>query len=250
MESGFERVADSSFAVRHRLGRFGLTASAESGDARLYERAGAEFVRSGTRAYPYRAVGLSLDRDFGPVKAAFGVNWMREEETVLGARFADFIGQGGARSLFVDGSGEWRFAPGWTAGASWRQGWTTANASGSLSGQSQLTSNAFSLDLTRASAFLYGDRLAFRVAQPLRVTSGGLSLNVPVAYDYATLTPTFGTRRFSLAPTGRELASEVAWLMPIPGGFVSSNVFWRQEPGHFETAPDDIGVALRLNLNF
>ena len=95
-----------------------------------------------------------------------------------------------------------------------------------------------------------GDRLAFRVAQPLRVMSGGLSLNLPVAYDYATLTPTFGVHRFSLAPTGREISSELAWVMPLDGGYFSSNIFWRQEPGHFESAPDDVGVAFRLQFDF
>ena len=115
-----------------------------------------------------------------------------------------------------------------------------------MTGQSLLKSNAFSFDLARANLAIRGDRLAFRVAQPLRVTSGGLSLNVPVAYDYATLTPTFGVRRLSLAPTGREISSELAWVMPVKGGYLSSNLFWRQEPGHFESVPDDVGVAVRL----
>ncbi len=250
LESGFERVADSSFALRHQVGGFGLTGSAELGDARLFERAGAEFNRSGTRSYPYSVVGLSLDRQVGPAKLAVGTSWVREDETILGARFADFIGQGGARSLFVDGNGELRLGRDWSLGASWRQGWTYANAGGSLAGQSLLKSNAFSFDVSRNNAVMRGDRLAFRVAQPLRVTSGGLSFNLPIAYDYATLTPTFGVRRFSLAPTGREISSELAWVMPLDGGYFSSNIFWRQEPGHFESAPDDVGVAFRLQFDF
>ena len=250
LESGFERAADSSFAIRQQLGSFGLTGSAELGDARLFERAGAEFIRSGTRRYPYSVVGLSLDRQVGPAKLAVGASWIREDETLLGARFADFIGRNGARSVFVDGNGEVRLDRDWSLGASWRQGWTYANGSASLTGDSMLKSNAFSFDIARANAFASGDRLAFRIAQPLRVTSGGLSLNVPVAYDYATLTPTFGVRRFSLAPTGREIASEASWMVPLHGGYFSSNIFWRQEPGHFETAPDDIGIAFRLVMDF
>lgn len=250
LESGFERLPGSSFALRQQLGRFGLTGSAELGHARLYERAGTEFLRSGTNRYPYSTLALSLDRQIGPAKLALGASWMREDETILGARFANFIGQDGARSLFVDGNGEVQLARDWTLGASWRQGWTYANAGASLSGQSLLKSNAFSFDITRANAFAQGDRLAFRVAQPLRVTSGGLALNLPVAYDYASLTPTFGVRRFSLAPTGREVSSELAWMVPISGGYFSSNIFWRQEPGHFESAPDDVGVAFRLQFGF
>ena len=250
MEGGFERQPSNSFALRQKIGAFGLTGSVERGDASLYEGAGDEYLRRGTRRYPYATIGLSLDRQVGPARMALGANWMREDETILGARFANFIGRGGARSLFMDGNLEAALGQGWAVGTSWRQGWTYANAGSSLTGQSLLKSNAFSFDITRANAIAHGDRLAFRIAQPLRVTSGGLALNVPIAYDYATLTPTFGIRQLSLAPQGREIASEVAWVVPINGGYFSSNLFWRQEPGHFQTAPDDIGVAFRLQLGF
>jgi hypothetical protein len=250
MEAGFERQPGNSFALRQKLGAFGLTGSVEHGDARLYQGASDEYLRWGTRQYPYATLGISLDRKIGPARLALGANWMRENETILGARFANFIGRSGARSLFVDGNMEAALGQDWSIGTSWRQGWTYANAGSTLTGQSLLKSNAFSFDVTRANAFAYGDRLAFRFAQPLRVTSGGLTLNVPIAYDYATLTPTFGIRHFSLAPQGREIASEIAWILPMSGGYVSSNLFWRQEPGHFESAPDDIGVAFRLKFGF
>jgi hypothetical protein len=250
MEAGFERQPGNSFALRQKLGAFGLTGSVEHGDARLYQGASDEYLRWGTRQYPYATLGISLDRKIGPARLALGANWMRENETILGARFANFIGRSGARGLFVDGNMEAALGQDWSIGTSWRQGWTYANAGSTLTGQSLLKSNAFSFDVTRANAFAYGDRLAFRFAQPLRVTSGGLTLNVPIAYDYATLTPTFGIRHFSLAPQGREIASEIAWILPMSGGYVSSNLFWRQEPGHFESAPDDIGVAFRLKFGF
>ncbi|MCE2729185.1 MAG: S8 family serine peptidase, partial [Sphingomonadaceae bacterium] len=184
MEGGFERQPGNSFALRQKLGAFGLTGSVEHGDARLYEGAGDEYLRRGTRQYPYATLGLSVDRTIGPARLALGANWMRENETILGARFANFIGRGGARSLFVDGNMEAALGQDWSIGTSWRQGWTYANAGSTLTGQSLIKSNAFSFDVTRANAFAYGDRLAFRFAQPLRVTSGGLTLNVPVAYDY------------------------------------------------------------------
>ena len=250
MEGGFERLPGTAFALRRQIGSVGLTASAENGEAQLFERAGQEFTRSGTHRYAYSGVGLSADRRLGPAKLALGVNWQSEDRTILGARFADFIGRNGSKTLFVDGNSEMQLDGDWSLGASWRQGWTYANGSATLSGRSLLKSNAFSFDVARTNLVTRGDRLAFRVAQPLRVTSGGLSLNVPVSYDYATLTPTFGIRQFSLAPTGREISSELAWTMPLSGGYFSSNLFWRQEPGHFENAPGDLGVAFRLQLAF
>jgi hypothetical protein len=249
MEGGFERAPDQSFALRHQLGRFGLTGSVEAGATRLFERGGAAFLRHTDNRYPYASVGVSLDRKIGPASFAFGANWMREDETVLGARFANFIGQNGARSLFVDGRADVTLIGTWSLGASWRQGWTNANAGASLTARSSLQSNAFSLVLTGAHVLTRGDRIAFRIAQPLRVTRGGLTLNVPVAYDYATLGTTFSVRQISLAPKGQEIASELVWGVPIYGGHFSSNLFWRQEPGHFENAPDDVGIAFRLQFD-
>lgn len=250
LESGFEQRPGSSFALRQEIAGFGLTGSAETGAAQLYERASDEFIRSGTHSYRYSMLGLSLDRQIGPARLAIGSSWMQERETVLGARFARAFGQNGAQSLFVDANGEVKLGGNWSIGASWRQGWTYANTSATVTGQSLLKSNAFSFDIARSDTFVGGDRIALRVAQPLRVSSGGLALNLPVAYDYATLTPTFGIRKFSLAPTGREIASELAWVLPVQGGYLSSNLFWRQDPGHFESVRDDIGVAFRLNLGF
>ena len=250
MDGGFERTPRQAFALRHQLGRFGLTGSVETGQAHVFERGGAAFLRNANNPYPYSSVGVSLDRQIGPAKVAVGANWMREDQTILGARFANFIGQNGARSLFVDGRADVTLIGAWSLGASWRQGWTNANAGASLTARTSLQSKAFSLDLSGAHVLTRGDHIAFRIAQPLRVTRGGLALNLPVAYDYATLATTFAVRQIVLAPKGQEIASELIWGVPIYGGHFSSNLFWRQEPGHFENAPDDVGFALRLQFDF
>jgi len=250
MDGGFERAPGQSFALRHQLGGFGLTGSVEAGQARLFERGDATFMRKSHNRYPYASVAVSLDRQIGAAKFAVGANWMREDETVLGARFAHFIGQNGARSLFVDGRGDVPLIGAWSLGVSWRQGWTHANAGASLTGQSALHSNAFSLNLSGGNVLTSYDRVAFRIVQPLRVTHGALALNLPVAYDYTTLGTTFAIRQISLVPKGREIASELTWSVPISRGYFSSNLFWRQEPGHFENAPDDVGVAFRLQFDF
>ncbi|WP_245964388.1 S8 family peptidase [Sphingorhabdus wooponensis] len=250
MDGGFDRAPRQSLALRRQLGGFGLTGSVETGQARIFERGGATYMRGANKLYSYSSLGLSLDRQIGSAKFAVGAHWMREDETVLGARFANFIGQNGARSLFVDGRGDVSLNGDWSLGASWRQGWTKANAGASLASQSLMKNNAFSLDLSGSNVLSRHDRVAFRIAQPLRVTSGGLALHLPVAYDYATLATTFAARQISLAPKGQEITSELIWGMPIYGGHLSSNLFWRQEPGHFENAPDDVGIAFRLQFDF
>lgn len=93
-----------------------------------------------------------------------------------------------------------------------------------------------------------GDRLAFRIAQPLRVSSGGLNLNLPDSYDYTSLTATSANRFLSLAPSGREIAREVSWSVPIAGGHLGTNLYWRTEPGHRAAVGDDLGIAIRFAL--
>lgn len=250
MDDGFDRAPVQSLALRRQLGGFGLTGSVETGQARLFERGGAAFLRNTNKLYSYSSRGLSIDRRIGSAKLAVGAHWMYETETLLGARFANFIGQNGARSLFIDGRGDVTLIGPWRLGASWRRGWTKANPGAALTDRSTLYSNAFSLDLSGGNVLTSHDRVAFRIAQPLRVTSGGLTLHLPVSYDYATLRTTFAARQISLAPKGQEITSELVWGMPIYGGHFSSNLFWRQEPGHFENAPDDVGIAFRLQFDF
>jgi hypothetical protein len=250
LESGFERRPLSALAIRKELAGLGITGSAETGAAQLYEQAGDEFARSGYHNYRYSGLGLALDKQIGPARLALGANWLGEDQTILGARFAQSLTRGGAQSLFVDASGELALGGGWSAAANWRQGWTRANAATTVAGGSVLTSNAFSFDVTKRGLLANNDQLALRISQPLRVTGGGLSLRLPVAYDYATLSPTYGIRQINLTPAGREIASELAWMIPIDGGSLSTNLFWRQDPGHFANTPDDVGAAFRLQLAF
>jgi len=92
--------------------------------------------------------------------------------------------------------------------------------------------------------FMADDHLALRVAQPLRVRSGGLGFDLPVGWDYERLAATRGVRRLSLAPRGREVAGELAWRGELWGGSASASLFWRKEPGHMAGARDDRGLAI------
>ena len=94
------------------------------------------------------------------------------------------------------------------------------------------------------------DSLALRLSQPLRIESGGLSLNLPVDYSYATLSPVMGLRRLSLSPHGRELDAELMWRGALWNGAASASLFWRKDPGHYATLPDDRGVAISWNRQF
>jgi hypothetical protein len=84
----------------------------------------------------------------------------------------------------------------------------------------------------------------------VRVTGGAIQFDLPVGYDYATESAIFGRQSLSLAPEGREIMSELNWSAHLPFGRVSTSVFYRSEPGHFQNAPDDIGALITLGSSF
>ncbi len=247
---GFAPRARSSMALRHRLGPWGLTVTAENA------KAGAGLnglVGKSLAARPGGAIeryALSADRTFGSLSATAGVSWLHESATVLGARTQDAFGSAGADSLFLDAGLTWRPGERWQLGAAWRQGLTRARAGGLIAPGSSLTSSAWSIDAARFGVFASADSVSFRLSQPLRVSSGGLNLSLPVAYDYTTLSATQGVRRLSLAPRGREMDAELAWRGRFAGGWATGSLFYRREPGHMASVPDDKGVAFSWSAAF
>lgn len=251
-DSGFLRASDAAFALRREFGRLGLTASAESGSLWRNDnlRAGEAMPGGARDSFGYQSFALSAQRRIGPVDTTFAASWLAEETSVLGATFAPAFGMGGADTLFLDASARTGLAGGWQLSAAWRQGWTQVRRGGLIGPGSTLASSGWSLDVSRPDALIAGDSFGFRLSQPLRVTGGGIGLTLPVAYDYATLAPTYGTRFVGLAPSGREIDAEMAWRGPLWGGDASASVYYRTDPGHYASLPDDQGVAVKWRREF
>lgn len=248
---GFGTTGQASFAVREGLGAWGLTVSAERGSAQAASRINlAEFAGNRLPGVPASRIGLSLDRRFGDLDAALGASWLIERDSVLGARFHKAFGASGADSLFLDASAGWQVSPGWRLGAAWRSGFTRPHAGGLVMAASRLTSSAWAVDAERTGVFGVNDSLALRIAQPLRVASGGLSLNLPVDYSYTTLSPIYGQRLLSLAPKGREQDVELVWRGGLWNGTALASVYYRKDPGHYSNLPDDRGMAISWNRRF
>ncbi|NLR69901.1 S8 family serine peptidase [Novosphingobium sp. ERN07] len=245
MSSGVLARPETGVAARYRLGRLGLTASVER----------SVLVRSDPlrerRGYRMTQFGMALDGgQDGTFDWRLGLGLMREERTVLGTRFADALGGGGATTATLSPGFGWRFGRGWALGATGGLGFTRIDSGAVVSSGSRLVSSSWSVDLSREGVLTGGDRLAFRLSQPLRVERGGLDLNLPVAWDYATESATFARVPLSLAPKGRELDAELAWATVLWGGDASASVFFRKEPGHFAGAADNGGFALRWSRGF
>lgn len=247
---GFAGRTDTSFALRHRIGDTGVTVFGEQGDAYSLADTYRTAFDDPYRRSRYSLAGIAADRAFGGVRLDAAFSYASEEESVLGARFANGFGNPGSRSVFADAGVRYDAGNGWSFAADARHGWTLADATTGLIDGGTIRSYAFSADASKYGVFGDDDRLSFRLAQPLRVYGGGLDLTLPTSYDYATLTPGYSETRFNLAPDGREIDAEAAYGRALWGGWLSANLFYRRDPGHIDALRDDYGAAMRYTLGF
>jgi hypothetical protein len=155
------------------------------------------------------------------------------------------LGGGGASSLFLDSEARHEFGGGWSATLSGRRGWTDF-AGG------KFRTDAYSFDLAKLGLFGSSDKLALRIAQPLRIEHGGFAMMLPTGYDYSTGLATDSMRTMSLRPSGREVDGELSYGSSVLGGnaWLGGNLFYRRDPGHIANSPNDAGAAIRFNLAF
>ncbi|WP_375427943.1 S8 family serine peptidase [uncultured Sphingomonas sp.] len=245
---GFDAGPDGAAAIRHRFGSLGLTVAAESGrvsSRRDEDERGGLWRRSG-----YDRVALTLDRRIGAVAATLTGSRLAERSTLLGARIGAALGSPAGTSWFADAGARVDLGEGWTLGGGYRRGWTTARLSG-LEGGGLLRSAAWSADIGATGLWLAGDGAGLRIAQPLRVATGGLDLLLPTNWSYAERRVDAWTRQsLGLAPTGRELDVEARYAFPLGAGTLEGNLFWRRDPGHISRGPDDRGMAVRYGFAF
>ena len=237
-EPGFSASRDSSIAVRHRLGKTGVTLSGETGN--VWQE-----VRTSATGSPYRWTSLALDRSFGSNWLSAGVSRLEEKQTLLGGRMGAALGGGGSSTTFLDVEARRNLGDGWSAGLTARRGWTDFAAG-------RFQTGAYGFDLAKLGVIHSDDRLGLRVSQPLRVENGGFAAWLPTSYDYATETATSAISRMSLTPKGRELDGELSYGSSLLGGnaWLGGNLFYRRDPGHIAGSKDDVGAAIRFTLGF
>ena len=250
---GFDSVARNAVALRQQLGRWGLTGAIETGNALI--RGNRETLPGASWRYDrsgYDRVSLTLDRRFGPLGLWVGASRLNERDTLLGARFSGGLGSPRGTSWFLDTSARFDAGDGWSLGGAMRQGWTSADVRAGLTGRGTIRTSAFSADVSKDGLFRAGDSVALRVAQPLRVSTGGLDLTLPTDWSYADGggVSQWSVQRLNLAPTGRELDVEVAYRLAFGPGDLQSNLFFRRNPGNFAALAADYGLALRYGFNF
>lgn len=243
-ERPFVARPEGALALRHRFGSLDLTFSAERS---LLWRAEPLRERRDDRVNRF---ALQFAGGNTALQWRLGLEAIREHRTVLGARFAEVMGGGGATSFAVSPAMTWQPAMGWSFGANAGYGMTRIDRSAVSPGGSLLRTSTWAVHAARTGILAGDDRLALRLSQPLRVESGGLQLDLPVAWDYASQTAAIARVPLSLAPHGREIDTELAWSARTSSGFLSTSLFLRREPGHVAGAPADAGIALRWSSDF
>jgi hypothetical protein len=235
---GFSARRDGSVAVRHRFGSIGVTMAGETGN--VWQE-----VKTSATGSPYRFTSVTADRSFGSNWLSLGLSRLDEKQSLLGGRMSNVLGGGGATTLFLDAEARHNLGSGWSTTLTARRGWTDFAAG-------KFQTGAYAFDLTKNGLLSNRDSLGFRVAQPLRVEHGGFAMLLPTSYDYATGTATDTLSRLSLSPSGREVDAEMSYGSTLLSGnaWLGANLFYRRQPGHIASLPDDKGAAVRFSLSF
>lgn len=250
-ELGFTALPASAMLLSYRLGqRWTMTLGAESGrlgyDDLSWTAGTADPRRTHRPQDRYDLAALSFGWRGEGIRAVLTGTLMQERNSLLGARMADFFGVNGAATLFADARIGVELPARWTLSLATRHGWTRATGGGSAS----LHSMAWDAALSRDGIFHMGDRFDLRLAQPLRVESGGVDAWLPIAHDYATGQSLWQNATIALSPSGREMDAEWSYARPFAGGWLSLNSYARRQPGHIAYAPTDLGAALRFSVGY
>lgn len=240
--AGFDAAPDVAFAWRRMSGPMGVTASVEHGDALSRRTNALASLRDPWARGAYDRVSLGMDRRWGGFGLSLTGSWMRESETMLGARFSPGLGAANATSWFADVRASGKLGSGWRLSGSARRGWTLAHTRGGVEGGGTIRTSGYAIDVTHEGGF------GMRVSQPLRVEGGDLGILLASDYDYASGVTARSLQRINLTPEGREIATEARYGRRLGNGWIDANLFWRRDPGHFEQLPDDVGAALRFTI--
>ncbi len=248
---GFDSQVRGSTAVRQTFGRWGVTVAVETGTALSRDAEAMPALQDHYLRYGYGKAALAVDRRFGPVQAALSGTRLAENDTLLGARFSDGLGGMRATSYFLDVAARIDLGARWSVGGSLRKGWTFADLRSGIGGGGTIHTNAYAADIAKDGLFGRRDSFGLRIAQPLRVTRGGIALRLPTDYDYATSAVTdWTTQTLNLAPTGHEIDVEGRYSLPFLWGDLQTNMFYRRDPGNFAALSDDVGATLRWSAAF
>ncbi len=194
-------------------------------------------------------------RTYGDVELRLGLGALQEQGGFLGSDTSGAFGSDTAsQSVYLDAS---VLAPVTTKLAlfgAYTRGSSTASAGGSslLGDYSQLASDAFGAGLLLRDVAADGDGFSLMVGQPLRITDGSATVDVPVSRSVDGQVQR-ESAEVDLAPEGREIATEAVYRFALTDAShqsLATGAFLRLNPDHDPNAAPDLGVGVRYQWRF
>ena len=176
--------------------------------------------------------------------------WMSEENGAVGSRPDGAFGAFDTGTILTEVSASHRLSGSWSVLGSAHVGAhrTDSRRQGMVRGLSGLWSSAFAAGAIGRDVVRSGDRLAFRLSQPLRVEAGrarlrwvsGRSRGGQVQLEQADL---------SLEPSGRQLDLEAVYSRPWAGGRAHMAAIASHDAGHAE-GEQKVSILARYSRRF
>lgn len=180
-------------------------------------------------------------------EAYFSVGSLFEENSVLGtAGNGAFAFGSGTTTLFTGIGTKLALDEKTTFRATGYVGYTDPSlADDSLITQaSGLITTSFNMGVERRGIAQKEDTLSFGLSQPLRVESGNMNINMPVAFDFDTNRMVMEPVNQNLTAQGREMDMEVNYAFPIEKNEkITTGIMYRMDAGHVAGQDDALGVV-------
>lgn len=190
----------------------------------------------------------------GFAKLNLSLGTVRETGSVLGSVANSVALRQGADSRFIRVGVQVPIINGWSLQGNYTTATTQLRGAqlGLLSDVSGLRTDAMALAISGDNVFLPNARLTFGIAQPLRVTGGQATLNLPQTltinapgdYSYG-----FKSGGVNFTPGGRQVDYSIEYSQQVGPGFswgISGRLM--EQPGHIAAAPMAAQGLLTLKL--
>nr|WP_262913735.1 S8 family peptidase [Rhizobium halophilum] len=187
----------------------------------------------------------------GTTRVSFGASYLDDQESLLGMEpSAAFAWGAGSKVATFHAGLDHQLAPDLELFGRFEHG--TARASGGTAGLigsiSDVGFSAFQVGVRIGSLLEEQDSLSFSVAQPLRIESGSMKLNIPTGRN---ADGEIQQRQMAadVEPTGRELDFGIDYNVPVGEGHLRLGLQYRVDAGHVPDA-SAAGIAIGFRKTF
>lgn len=186
-----------------------------------------------------------IEKKFDGATILATVGGIREGQSMLGATGTAAFEMDGAETRFVSLSGSYGVTPGTSLLAQASTGTTSTVGKGIIL-NSEARTLSWSLGLLHQDAWKQGDKLAFSVAQPMKVTSGNMSMALPTV-DMISGQGGFNLSSIDLASGHVETDFEVGYMTPVSKASVLRLIAaYKQNPNNDSGNAKVIGVRYQI----